>query len=56
MNRTGELYACLYAKEFATQAVLRLRPELRDRLVVVLEGEPPLESFARSMRRPAIWA
>jgi protein ImuB len=44
MNRTGELYACLYAKEFPAQAVLRLRPELRERPVVVLEGEPPLET------------
>jgi protein ImuB len=44
MNRAGELYACLYAKEFPAQAVLRLRPELRERLVVVVEGEPPLET------------
>ena len=45
MNRAGELYACLYAKEFPAQAVLRLRPELRDRPVVVIEGEAPLERF-----------
>jgi len=44
MNRTGELYACLYAKEFPAQAVLRLRPELRERPVVIIEGEPPLET------------
>jgi protein ImuB len=44
MNRTGELYACLYAKEFPAQAVLRLRPELREQPVVVIEGEPPLET------------
>jgi protein ImuB len=44
MNRAGELYACLYAKEFPAQAVLRLRPELRERPVVVIEGEPPLET------------
>jgi protein ImuB len=44
MNHTGELYACLYAKEFPAQAVLRLRPELRERPVVVIEGEPPLET------------
>jgi protein ImuB len=43
MNHTSELYACLYAKEFPAQAVLRLRPELRERPVVVVEGEPPLE-------------
>ena len=39
MNRAGELYACVYAKEFPAQAVLRLRPELRERPVVVVEGE-----------------
>jgi protein ImuB len=44
MNRADELYACLYAKEFPAQAVLRLRPELRERPVVVVEGEPPLET------------
>jgi protein ImuB len=44
MNRAGELYACLYAKEFPAQAVLRLRPELREQPVVVIEGEPPLET------------
>ena len=44
MNRAGELYACLYAKEFPAQAVLRLRPELRERPVVVIEGEPPLQT------------
>jgi protein ImuB len=42
--RPGELYACLYAKEFPAQAVLRLRPELRERPVAVVEGEPPLET------------
>jgi len=44
MKPAGELYACLYAKEFPAQAVLRLRPELRERPVVVVEGEPPLET------------
>jgi protein ImuB len=44
MNRSGELYACLYAKEFPTQAILRLRPELRERPVAVVEGEPPLQT------------
>jgi protein ImuB len=44
MNRTDELYACLYAKEFPAQAVLRLRPELREQPVVVIEGEPPLQT------------
>jgi protein ImuB len=44
MNRAGELYACLYAKEFPAQAVLRLRPELREQPVVIIEGEPPLQT------------
>ena len=44
MKPAGELYACLYAKEFPAQAVLRLRPELRERPVVVIEGEPPLQT------------
>ena len=42
MNKHAELYACLYAKEFPAQALLRLRPELRDKPCVVMEGEPPL--------------
>jgi protein ImuB len=46
MNRAGEIYACLYAREFPAQAALRLRPELRDRPVVLLEGEPPLEAVS----------
>lgn len=44
MNGRTELYACLYAKEFPAQAMLRLRPELRERAVVVMEGERPLET------------
>jgi protein ImuB len=43
MNKPAELYACLYAKEFPAQALLRLRPELRNKPCVVMEGEPPLE-------------
>jgi protein ImuB len=43
MTKTVELYACLYAKEFPAQTLLRLRPELRDRPCVVMEGEPPLQ-------------
>lgn len=41
MKRPAELYACLYAREFPAQAMLRLRPDLRPNPVVVLEGEPP---------------
>jgi len=44
MNRQREMYASLYAKEFPAQALLRLRPELREKAVVVMEGEPPLQS------------
>src|ERR1035437_9590114 len=44
MNGQRELYACLYAKESPAQAMLRLRPELRQKTVVVMEGEPPLQS------------
>ncbi len=40
----GELYACLYAKEFPAQAVLRLRPELLEHPVVIVQGQPPLET------------
>jgi protein ImuB len=39
-----ELYACLYVKEFPAQALLRLRPDLRDKPCVVMDGEPPLET------------
>ncbi|HEY5253356.1 MAG TPA: DNA polymerase Y family protein, partial [Acidobacteriaceae bacterium] len=38
-----ELYACLYVKEFAAQALLRLRPELHEKPCAVMEGEPPLQ-------------
>lgn len=38
------LYACIYAREFPAQALLRLRPELGQKPCVVFEGEPPLQS------------
>ena len=41
--RPPEVYACLYAREFPAQALLRMRPALRDRACVVMEGEQPLE-------------
>jgi protein ImuB len=44
MSPPMELYACLYAREFPAQALLRLRPELRAIAFAVLEGEPPLQS------------
>ena len=37
------MVACLYAREFPAQALLRFRPELRRKAVVVIEGEPPAE-------------
>ena len=43
MTNTTELYACLYAKEFPAQVLLRLRPELHAKPCVVMEGEPPLQ-------------
>jgi protein ImuB len=43
MSKPAELYACLYAREFPAQAMLRLRAELRNRPCVILEGEPPLQ-------------
>lgn len=47
----NELYACVCAKEFPAQALLRLRPELRKRACVVMEGEPPLEQVCSLTRR-----
>jgi protein ImuB len=42
MSRT--LFACAHAAEFPAQALLRLRPDLRAKPVVVLEGQPPKEA------------
>jgi protein ImuB len=41
MTKPAELYACLYAKEFPAQALLRLRPEMHNKPCVVMEGEAP---------------
>jgi protein ImuB len=43
MNPPAGLYAALYADEFPVQALLRLRPELRERACVAMEGEPPMQ-------------
>ncbi len=51
MTKPAELYACLYAKEFPAQALLRLRPEMRDRACVVMEGEPPLQTVCSLTRK-----
>ena len=42
--RPTELYACLLVREFPAQALLRLRPELRDQPCAVMEGKPSLET------------
>ena len=54
MMKPAERYACLYAKEFPAQALLRLRPELRDKPCVVMEGEPPLEQICSLTRKARI--
>ena len=57
MTKCAELYACLYAKEFPAQALLRLRPNLRDKPFLVMEGERPLQqvcSLNRKARRLGI--
>jgi len=46
-----DLYACLCAKEFSVQSLLRLRPELREQPCVVMDGEPPLEQVCSLNRR-----
>lgn len=43
MGEMSELYACMYVAEFPAQALLRLRPKLREKAIVVMEGEPPLQ-------------
>jgi protein ImuB len=45
-----ELYACVHAAEFPSQALLRLRPDLQTLPVAVLEGRAPLEQVC-SMNR-----
>jgi protein ImuB len=51
MTRSIELYACLYAKEFPAQSLLRLRPELRDKSCVVMDGQPPLQQIYSLTRK-----
>jgi protein ImuB len=46
MNTTTPLYACLRVREFAAQAVVRQRPELREQPVAVLVGVAPLQLVA----------
>ena len=43
MSRSSELYACLHATEFPTQALLRLQHELHSLPCVVMDGQPPFQ-------------
>jgi len=43
MTKPAELYACLYAREFPAQALLRLRPDLHAKACVVMADKPPFE-------------
>jgi protein ImuB len=49
MSRT--LYACAHAAEFSAQALLRLRPDLASKPVVVLEGQAPREAVCALNRQ-----
>ncbi|HEY1902154.1 MAG TPA: hypothetical protein VGG56_06985 [Terracidiphilus sp.] len=54
MSKPAEMYVCVHAPEFPAQALLRLRPELREQPCVVMEGEPPLQqvcSLTKKTRR-----
>jgi protein ImuB len=51
MSASTERYACLLVREFPAQSLLRLRPELKDKAVAVLEGEPPLQTVCSLNRR-----
>src|SRR5580698_7861376 len=45
------LYLCLHVRDFAAQTLARLRPESQKRPVVILDGDPPLETvFALNER------
>lgn len=66
MTRPAELYACIYVREFPAQALLRIRPDLKDCACIVMDGEPPFEEVCslntkarllgiqRHMRRPDV--
>ena len=53
MTPTTARYACLDAREFPLQALLRLRPELQGKPLAVFDGEPPLEQVC-SLNEPAL--
>ena len=52
------MYACIYAPDFAVQAAVRLRPEMRDLAIAILEAIlrwklslPSIEPHARKALR-----
>lgn len=51
MTKSAEIYACLYVREFPAQALLRLRPDLRNKPCIVMEGEPPLQEVCSLTRK-----
>jgi protein ImuB len=51
MSDVAEIYACIHATQFPAQALLRLRPELRERPCAVMVGEPPLQQVCSLNRR-----
>lgn len=46
-----ERYACICVKEFPAQAMLRLRPDLRDQPCAILQGDPPLQEVCSLNRK-----
>ncbi len=44
MSKPPNLYVCLYAREFPAQAMLRLRPDMRSQPLVIMDGEPPMQT------------
>src|ERR1700733_6337953 len=54
MTKPAELYACLYAREFPAQVLLRLRPDLHDKACVVMAGKPPLQQVCSLKKKARI--
>jgi len=44
MTAAAEHYACLYAREFPAQALLRMRPRSMDSACAVMDGDPPMQT------------
>ncbi len=51
MTKPTEVYACIYAREFPAQALLRLRPEFHDKPCVVMAGKPPFQQVCSLNRK-----